>query len=83
MHRSEVPFFFEIEASSSKTLRQQLSAVVDSVPDPQAVVATLPRQMVEQNKYDRYVPDDLLQAAFAADYLDIDGAITALETVII
>lgn len=83
MHRSEVPFFFEIEASSSKTLRQQLSAVVDSVPDPQAVVATLPRRMVEQNKYDRYVPDDLLQAAFAADYLDIAGAITALETVII
>lgn len=64
--------------TSAEELQRQISAIVNSPPDPEALIAGFDRKTLERNKYDRYVPDDLLREAFVLDYLNIPAAITAL-----
>lgn len=81
VQRETLPFYFELRAANSETLRREISVIVDSPPDPQDLIVGYSRRALERNKYDRYVPDDLLHSAFVFDYLDIPSAVSALRRV--
>lgn len=78
----EIPFYFEVETSNPEVLRQQLLTTIETIPDPEVLIRNVPRQALELNKYDRYVPEELIRSAFIADYLDLTGATAALRGIV-
>jgi len=66
-------------ASPAKTIAQ-LQALTASVPDPLALAACVKNKAAE--KYDDLLSDELLNIAYAARSLDIDGAWNALTSLL-
>lgn len=82
-HRdSDVPYYLEVEAADTQTLTTQIQHIVQHPPSALALAELVPLSAQAQGKYDRYVPDDLVSAAYAADQLDLDGALGALRGVV-
>jgi hypothetical protein len=80
--RRYLPYYLEVEAADTQTLTTQIQHIVQHPPSALALADLVPLPEQAQGKYDRYVPDDLVSAAYAADQLDLDGALGALRGVV-
>jgi ATP-dependent Lhr-like helicase len=80
--RRYLPYYLEVEAADTQTLTTQIQHIVQHPPSALALAELVPLSEQVQGKYDRYVPDDLVSAAYAADQLDLDGALGALRDVV-
>lgn len=76
------PFYLEAEISSLHLLKQRIKTVLRDIPQPNELIEKLPRQMLQMNKYDRYVPESLLRTAYCSDRINIAGAVDSLERLI-
>lgn len=76
------PRYLEVDATNLKMLRDRMKALVQDVPPSEALIAKLPVQAIQVNKYDRYVPEDLLRTAYALDRLDVPSAVAGLSDMI-
>jgi hypothetical protein len=76
-----VPFYFEMTQSQSTSddVKRTFQELVSTAPAAKEIVQQLKRAQLQQHKYDRFVPDDLLRDAFAIDVLDVDGAVAVLK----
>lgn len=81
IHRAETPFYLEVSApgGNMQTLLAQLRTLATTPPTAEQILANLTRADYAVAKYDRYVPDPLLQQAFLQDRLDIPGALAVLR----
>ena len=52
------------------------------MPDPQAIIAPLKVLDLMVNKYDRYVPEELLREAYINDQMDMAESIPILNQMI-
>lgn len=73
------PYYLEIDVPDVELFRKQLRDLVSSVPSAEALIERLPSQSLQLNKYDRFVPEALLRAAFAVDRLEVTEALKALK----
>lgn len=82
--RGFAPFYCEIDAASAELdeLRISLHAIAANPPAAEALIADLSYENLIRNKYDRFVPENLLRKAMTRDYLDVDGALQAIETIV-
>jgi ATP-dependent Lhr-like helicase len=65
------PYYFTLSAAEGcDGVRQQIYDLCRAEVTPDDLVDA--NESPELNKYDRYLPSDLLRKAFAADWLDID-----------
>lgn len=76
------PYYLEVSASNLEVLRDRIETVVDDAPSSDALIARLPLQALQLDKYDRYVPENLLRTAYTLDRLDISRAIACLSRII-
>ncbi|MCB9452381.1 MAG: DEAD/DEAH box helicase [Anaerolineaceae bacterium] len=76
------PYYLEVDATNLKMLRDRMKALIQDVPPSEALIAKLPVQAIQVNKYDRYIPEDLLRTAYALDRLDVPGAVSSLNDMI-
>ncbi|NJL54480.1 DEAD/DEAH box helicase [bacterium] len=76
---SDVPYYLEVKAADAQTLIAQIQHILEHPPDPVALAELVNVQAQRQNKYDRYVPDELIRAAYAVDQIDLAGALDALR----
>lgn len=75
------PFYLEANHAGGNVaeLQRYLQASLASLPIAEEIATSLPRHLLERHKYDRFVPDNLLQQAMATDYLDVAGAIEVIK----
>ncbi len=78
---SYAPYYIEVVADCAEPgeLKQRLLALCAPLPAPADLVERVETYQLYQNKFDRYVPADLLRQAYAADYLDVPGAAASLQ----
>lgn len=77
-----VPYYLEVEAADIQSLVAQINSIAQNPPSASALTAMMPLSDQAQGKYDCYVPDELISAAYATDQLDLDGALTALRSML-
>ncbi len=73
------PYAMEIIGADSKKVRRHFDRILGDPPDTAMLTAAIPAEDLPRDKFDRYVPDALLRAAWAADVLDVQGACEAIE----
>lgn len=73
------PYALEIRGASSRDLRERLRHLRDNMPDAGKLALHVTDEELPRDKFDRYVPEALLRAAWAADVLDVAGARQILE----
>ena len=75
------PFYLEILQANDthEEFQATVQRLSTSAPDPQAMAAAVPEFELQRNKYDRFVPTNLLRQAFLQDALDIEGATASLR----
>jgi ATP-dependent Lhr-like helicase len=78
------PFYFEIMQlqSTPDDVKHTLHRLASIAPAAEEIVQLLKREALQQHKYDRFVPDDLLREAFAVDVLDVSRAVAALKQLV-
>jgi ATP-dependent Lhr-like helicase len=76
------PFYLEVQAPSAATLVTDIRRILNNLPPSEQLVEKLPRQALQMNKYDRFVPELLLRTAYCKDVLDIENAVDCLESII-
>ncbi|MCA9893475.1 MAG: DEAD/DEAH box helicase [Anaerolineae bacterium] len=76
------PYYLVVNAANEDELRSRISDLVQNVPDPQAIIAPLKVFDLMVNKYDRYVPEELLREAYINDQMDVPGALSVLARLI-
>jgi len=78
--RGKSPFYLEIKKPETdvQTVESVLRQIISSPPSPETLISASTRADYEIDKYDRYIPDQLLRQAFVVDRLDIPGAIQTL-----
>lgn len=74
------PFYLEIVAHEGELLDYIHTLAVEP-PDVDELVAKRHPQELVLNKYDRFVPEDLLRQAFTQDKLDINGVVTLAQKI--
>ena len=74
------PYYYEIisEANNRHDVRLQLRRSCSVLPSSSDLVKQVHETALRRNKYDSYVPTDLLREAFANDVIDIPGAIESI-----
>ncbi len=80
--RGGLPFYVEVNAQSEKQIRQRIDMLLAHPPQPEALIAAIPRFRLQRHKYDRYLPEDLLRTAYCADQLSFHDAIEGLEKLV-
>jgi len=73
------PYYLEVEVSSLDVFRKCGFSLVNNVPSPESLIEKLPPQALQLNKYDRYIPENLLRSAYALDRLDVTASISSLN----
>ncbi len=76
------PFYLEAEISSLDLLKERIKAILRNIPQPHELIKKLTRQMLQMNKYDRYVPESLLRTAYCSNHIDLESAAASLERLI-
>ena len=81
MRRDYAPYYYELihEADNPEDLRLQLRQLCSTLPARSDLIAEIHDAALLRDKYDRYIPTDLLREAFAQDFVDIPGAIETIE----
>lgn len=78
--RSCSPYYYELEfkADDAEVLKHELLALCKNTPGA-LDLSQQASAVYRQQKYDRFVPTDMLREAFAFDYLDIPGALESMS----
>jgi hypothetical protein len=63
-------------------LDNTLHNILSNPPSTSQLVEGLTQYDMMLNKYDRFVPETLLRKAYEVDYLDMNGALEALQEII-
>lgn len=85
---SASPYYLEVHINDPEhtedpaLMRERLRKILANPPTAESIVEMLPRFALYADKFDRYIPEELLRQAFARDQLDIHTAITALENML-
>lgn len=76
-----VPFYFEVTGSRSTpdAIRHDLAEIVLSHPSVHEIAHGLPADALVRNKYDDFVPENLLRESIALDLLDVEGVVDLLQ----
>ena len=75
-------FYYEIRNTNGKSaIQAQFDQIVLTPPAPFALVQNRSTAELQLYKYDRYIPDNLLQEAYVSDFLDLEGAIQSLHQI--
>ncbi|MBX3014192.1 MAG: DEAD/DEAH box helicase [Caldilineaceae bacterium] len=78
--RSDSPFYYEIKSSGGiEEIKAQFAQLATTPPDPLLLARRLARVDLERHKYDRYIPDHLLQQAYSQDFLDVAAAAQSFQ----
>ena len=79
--RSLDPYYYELvsEADNPDSARLQLRQLCRVLPTSSELTRQVQEATLRRNKYDRYVPEDLLREAYAQDFIDIPGAIESVK----
>lgn len=75
------PYYYEIvhEADNPDDLRLPFRRSYSTLPANSDLIGKIHEAALRRNKYDRYIPTDLLREAFAQDFVDIPGAIESIN----
>lgn len=75
------PYYYELvsEANNPDDARLQLRQICSMLPSSSDLAKRIHEVALRRNKYDVYVPTDLLREAFAQDLIDIPGAIESIK----
>ena len=76
------PYALEIHGASSRNLSERLRHLRDNMPDAWKLAPHVTDEELPRDKFDRYVPEALLRAAWATDVLDVDGAREIVENLV-
>ncbi len=76
------PYALGIKGNSHKALRERVKQLLKNIPDTQTLAESVPANLLPRDKFDRYVPEALLRAAWAADVLDVAGAREIVENLV-
>jgi len=75
-------FYYNLRANGGiESLKAKFAEVAATPPDPMTLAQNLPRAELQFYKYDRYIPDPLLQQAYSSDFLDLEGATQSLAQI--
>lgn len=83
VNSSGAPFYFEITLPDSSTdnLRRRFQQLAAQPPTATDLIAQRSRESLQRDKYDPFVPENLLRQASAIDTLDLNGAVAALKAI--
>jgi ATP-dependent Lhr-like helicase len=73
------PYYLEIDVPDLTIFRQQINDLASQAPSAEKLIERLPAQLLQLNKYDRFLPEALLRTAYAVDKLEVSEAIKALQ----
>ncbi len=77
------PYYMVVSGCESEAaLVKALRALCDTPPTATELADQVPDMALERKKYDRFAPPSLLREAYACDYLDVDGALSALRAIL-
>lgn len=76
------PYYLEVEVSNLVVLREHIANLVNNPPPVELLVEHIPLRELQLNKYDRFLPENLLRSAYAVDRLDVNNAIVSLKNLI-
>ncbi|MCB0210617.1 MAG: DEAD/DEAH box helicase [Anaerolineae bacterium] len=78
------PFYYEIDCNEkdSTLLTTNLRQLIETPPTNFDLVKAIDGNDLLHNKYDKYIPEELLREAHARNFIDIDGSISSLEQII-
>lgn len=74
--RSQRPFYLEVSGFSGTIdeFRVQLRTLASNLPDPEQMVEQMNAFNLQLNKYDQFIPNNLLQMSFVKDSMDMEQA---------
>ena len=83
IERMNSPFYLEVSQANDghDSFQAELQRLVASGANPHAMAAGMPEVELQRNKYDRFVPTNLLRQAFLQDALDVEGAEAVLKRI--
>ena len=75
------PYYYELvqEADNPDDLRLRFRQLCSTLPASSDLTGKIQDAALRRNKYDPYIPTDLLREAFARDHVDIPGAIESIK----
>jgi ATP-dependent Lhr-like helicase len=76
------PYYLEVEAPNLSVLRDHIVNLVNYPPSAELLVESISLRELQRNKYDRFLPENLLRSAYAIDNLDMNSAIASLKSLI-
>ena len=81
VRRDYEPYYYELvhEADNPDDVRLQFRQLCSTLPACSDLIGKIYEAALRRNKYDRYIPTELLREAFAQDFVDIPGAIESIK----
>ena len=81
VRRNFEPYYYELvhEADNPDDVRLQFRQLCSKLPTSSDLMRQVHEAALRRNKYDPYVPTDLLRETFAQDFVDIPGAIESIK----
>lgn len=75
------PYYYELvqETDSPDDLRLRFRQLCSTLPASSDLTGKIQDAALRRNKYDPYIPTDLLREAFARDHVDIPGAVESMK----
>ena len=79
--KAHAPFYYELDSKTrdAADLKSRLLDIEKRPPRPDQLAELIDPLMLEREKYDIYVPAEILREAYAKDYIDIPGALDSLR----
>lgn len=82
VRRAGQPYYLEVDVSNLATLQHQIRDLIHNPPPIEAILSPLSLRDLQLNKYDRFVPENLLRSAYGTDRLEMVDALSSLKTLI-
>ena len=83
VRRDYEPYYYELvhEADNHEDARLQFRQLFSTLPASSDLIGKIQDAALRRNKYDRFIPTELLREAFAQDCVDIPGAIESIKRI--
>ncbi len=76
------PYYAVVSCDSRADLLQALEDLCTNPPSAALLASRQPPEWLLREKYDRFVPPELLRESYASDYLDVPGALAGLRAML-
>jgi ATP-dependent helicase Lhr and Lhr-like helicase len=75
------PYYYELvhESQNLDQIKKEFAKIINTRPTSSELVADIDETELRRNKYDQYVPPNLLREAYSRDFIDIQGGIDSLR----